>query len=443
MTITTHAVSAVDVAPLSREAAEELTERICAHAVRQARDSCELLSLIGEFDAGNGWAWSNGFKSVAHWLAWTCSMTQGTAREHIRVARALRRMPTITQAFGAGELSYSKVREATRIVDLVDEAKLYTMARYATASQLARMISSFRAAAGTRIKAEARRRFRLITRDDDPMTGVTGHLPAEEAAIQRARDLNSTPPTTEINRNDPDDHDATPPYTDADALLDVCQHYVATAVTEDESGEDRSLVIIEIAAEQLGADEHNVPAGIHPTPRTELVEVPSHAGPDPSTGSGHGIDTGRAPSLRSEVCTVRGAGGIEPHTAQRLICTGSVLGTVIDQHGDVLAMGRTRRLVSKRQRRALHLRDQLCQYPGCWRDRHLQAHHRVPWSQGGATDLANLILLCRFHHVVVHEGGMRIVRRDNTVSPVPGLGIRAGSSCYRTGNPPPKPAGAS
>ncbi|NYE70867.1 HNH endonuclease signature motif containing protein [Microlunatus parietis] len=103
---------------------------------------------------------------------------------------------------------------------------------------------------------------------------------------------------------------------------------------------------------------------------------------------------------------------MEPQTAERLICTGSVLGAVIDQHGDVLALGRTKRLVSKRQRRALQLRDQLCQYPGCWRDRQLQAHHRIPWSQGGATDLHNLILLCRFHHVAVHEGGMRIVRRD-------------------------------
>ncbi|WP_460820455.1 DUF222 domain-containing protein [Microlunatus parietis] len=171
---------------MSREAAEELTERICAQAARQARDSCELLILIGEFDAGNGWAWCNGFRSVAHWLAWTCSMTQGTAREHVRVARALRRMPAVTAAFGAGELSYAKVREVTRIVDLVDEAQLCTMARHATASQLARMISSFRAAAGTRIKTEARRQFRLITRDDDTMTGVTGRLPAEEAAIVTA-----------------------------------------------------------------------------------------------------------------------------------------------------------------------------------------------------------------------------------------------------------------
>jgi hypothetical protein len=82
----------------------------------------------------------------------------------------------------------------------------------------------------------------------------------------------------------------------------------------------------------------------------------------------------------------------------------------VDQHGNVLALGRTRRLVSKRQRRALQIRDRMCQYPGCHQTRHLQAHHRVPWIAGGATDLENLILLCRWHHTVVHEGGVAITK---------------------------------
>ncbi len=66
--------------------------------------------------------------------------------------------------------------------------------------------------------------------------------------------------------------------------------------------------------------------------------------------------------------------------------------------------------MSKAQRRALMVRDRICQFPGCRRDRHLQAHHVVAWSRGGATDLANLVLLCRSHHIAVHEGGIRISR---------------------------------
>ncbi|MFC7624736.1 DUF222 domain-containing protein [Microlunatus sp. GCM10028923] len=261
--------------------------------------------MIGEFDAGQGWGWSQGFKSVAHWLAWTCSMTPATAREHIRVARALRRMPTVTAAFGAGELSYSKVREVTRVVDVVDEAQLCELARYATASQLARMISSYRAAAGTRVRAEGRRLFRLVARDGDPLTGITGRLPADEvaivtAALERARDLNSTPPADDSAQADPDEHDATPPYTDADAFLDVCRHYLATAVTEDESGEDRSLVIIEVAAEQLAladvparvaAREHPVTPGQFAT--VELDDVPAGT-PDLSAFTTRAADTSGA-----------------------------------------------------------------------------------------------------------------------------------------------------
>lgn len=187
MTITTISPAAAEPVPLlDRRQADVLGGRICAHAARQARDCCELLVLIGEFDAGRGWSWSAGMKSLAHWLAWACSMSPGTAREHVRVARALRRMPRVTAAFGAGELSYSKVREITRLVGVVDEAELCEFARYATAPQLAKTIRAYRAAAGSRIRAEERRLFRLVPRDDDAMSGVTGRLPTEEAAVVAA-----------------------------------------------------------------------------------------------------------------------------------------------------------------------------------------------------------------------------------------------------------------
>jgi hypothetical protein len=55
-------------------------------------------------------------------------------------------MPTIAELFREGRLSYSKVREVTRVVDVVDEVRLAGLALTATASQLARMISGFRTA---------------------------------------------------------------------------------------------------------------------------------------------------------------------------------------------------------------------------------------------------------------------------------------------------------
>jgi Domain of unknown function (DUF222)/HNH endonuclease len=76
-----------------------------------------------------------------------------------------------------------------------------------------------------------------------------------------------------------------------------------------------------------------------------------------------------------------------------------------------LEAGRTTRVVSASQRRALAVRDGGCVFPGC--DRPLawcDAHHLRHWLHGGPTDLDNLVLLCRAHHRAVHEGGWRLHR---------------------------------
>ena len=84
---------------LDRDQANVLAGRICAAAGLAARSECELLELIGEFDAAGAIRWWLDVTSLAHWLSWCCSMSPGTAREHVRVARALRRMPTVAAAF--------------------------------------------------------------------------------------------------------------------------------------------------------------------------------------------------------------------------------------------------------------------------------------------------------------------------------------------------------
>ncbi len=67
------------------------------------------------------------------------------------------------------------------------------------------------------------------------------------------------------------------------------------------------------------------------------------------------------------------------------------------------------------------IRDQTCQFPGCTNSHHLQAHHVINWADGGPTQLNNLILLCRFHHTCVHEGGITITR--NHQAPYPAAAI--------------------
>ncbi len=77
----------------------------------------------------------------------------------------------------------------------------------------------------------------------------------------------------------------------------------------------------------------------------------------------------------------------------------------------ILDAGRTQRLVTAAQRRALRHRDRGCVFPGCdrpagWCD----AHHLVHWARGGPTDLSNLVLLCPHHHTTVHDDGWTLTR---------------------------------
>jgi hypothetical protein len=82
-----------------------------------------------------------------------------------------------------------------------------------------------------------------------------------------------------------------------------------------------------------------------------------------------------------------------------------------------LDVGRTRRLVSTKQRVALNARDKGCAFPNCSRPaRWSDAHHIVSWLNGGASDLDNLVLLCRRHHRIIHHSDW-VVRMTGTGIP--------------------------
>ena len=71
----------------------------------------------------------------------------------------------------------------------------------------------------------------------------------------------------------------------------------------------------------------------------------------------------------------------------------------------VLDVGRRQRTPPPALRRAVRERDGYrCQFPGC-ESRRTDIHHIQHWSKGGRTKLGNLILLCRAHHVIVHDNG--------------------------------------
>ncbi|WP_410665173.1 DUF222 domain-containing protein [Amycolatopsis sp. lyj-84] len=100
---------------------------------------------------------------------------------------------------------------------------------------------------------------------------------------------------------------------------------------------------------------------------------------------------------------VDGVTQITARHARMLACDAKIIPAVLGSESEPLDIGRATRTVTPGQRRALNLRDHGCAFPGCHRrPKHCEAHHIQPWSQLGDTDLDNLCLLCRYHHMVIH-----------------------------------------
>lgn len=100
--------------------------------------------------------------------------------------------------------------------------------------------------------------------------------------------------------------------------------------------------------------------------------------------------------------------GDQPITAdhaRRLACTAGIIPAVLGGDSEILDLGRSRRLFSRAQRKAMAVRDRTCRAEGCeipaaWCEAH---HAAAPWSQGGNTDLADGLLLCSWHHHRAHD----------------------------------------
>lgn len=101
---------------------------------------------------------------------------------------------------------------------------------------------------------------------------------------------------------------------------------------------------------------------------------------------------------------------LDAATARRLACDATLVTVLEHGAGKVLNVGRRTRTIPPALRRALTLRDQGCRFPGYCETRFVDAHHIHHWCDGGETRLDKLVLLCRFHHRLLHEESFAIVK---------------------------------
>ena len=147
----------------------ELGERIAELAARINIATCEMLTLVADFDRREGWA--DNFTSRAEWLAWRAGRTLAAARENVRIAHALEELPLAAEAMATGQLSYTKVRTMTRVATPETEATLLEFAQSTSAARLEQLA----------------RRWKTLSRD--------GELSVEEAR-HRSRTFSVTIATT-------------------------------------------------------------------------------------------------------------------------------------------------------------------------------------------------------------------------------------------------------
>ena len=248
------------------------------------------------------------------------------------------------------------------------------MAVGTTASHVEKLARTYRQAerlqdARAAFNAYRQREFRCHTTDDGSLV-FEGRLPAEVGALLvqaldrgvewlfrgQVRGIQDVPLAERR----------------ADALAALAERFLAQPPEEDEglNSADRFLVTVHASAEAL----------------PEYGELDPRDPPQVEDG----------PVLAAE-------------TVRRIACDCAVVHIRESSEGEPLDVGRKTRTIPSAIRRALKRRDLGCRFPGCVNSRFVDGHHIVHWADGGETKLSNLVLLCRHHHRLLHEGGYYVV----------------------------------
>jgi hypothetical protein len=360
---------------------EDLSREIADLAAHLDAATHRLLTCIRQFDEAGGW-YEQGADSCAHWLAWRIGLDPATAREKVRVARALGKLPAIDEALRVGKLSYAKARALTRVATPETEAKLLEVAVVATGAQLERLCRGYRRALAPDEALAPEERS--VRRRDLPggMVKLQIVLAPDEAdlvlrALDRARevvhgetDVSAEAPQRDGRQQDVSAETSAPGSTwpsRADGVVALAENFLAGNPATGNGGE-RFQVMVHVDQDPLAPD--GVAAAT--------------------------LDDGTR---------------VSAETFRRIACDCGVVAVAGD--GADLNIGRRARSIPPAIRRALTLRDRGCRFPGCTHTRFLHGHHIRHWLHGGETSVTNLALLCTFHHHLVHEGGWAVARGED------------------------------
>ncbi len=348
----------METAELAQCSVDDLAESIGQmHAAAMAAQAA-MLELIAAYDARGAWR-DDGATSMGAWLAVRLNTSFAHGTEMARVARALAELPALRSVVADGALSWAQTVAVTQLASPETDVTWAAEAPAMSAAQLQLAVRCRRPP-----EPEVRQRWlRLRTDPDSGWTRLSGRLPGADGTVVTTvleRLAAQVPPDADIGRPGAFENRM------ADALVEMSSTRLAA-----EADADRACVVVHVDAAVLAG---TAPGGAQ----------------------------------------VIGGPAIAAEAARRLACDARVEfvahgpRTSLGRPGPVVGISRTSRQIPPWLARHLRQRDGGCRFPGCGRTRWTQAHHVLPWSQGGPTDASNLLTLCHVHHVLLHEGGWRL-----------------------------------
>jgi len=320
-----------------------------------------LLEAMAECERDATWL-ADGCRDFPHWISAQLGISNWSARRWVAASEALPRLTQVRDALGSGALSIDKVLELSRYATPETECRLISWAKRVTPATIRRAADV--ASAPDReetIESDKSRHLDYWWTDDGRRLWLEGSWPSEQGAViakSLDRMAGRLPDIV-------DDEDESPSLETslgmrrADALVALTSHRIA-----EDADADRATVVVHVDAETLGSD---------------------HGGAE-----------------------IEGGGVVGAETARRLACDGRIEFAFHDCCGRTVGVDRAARTPSAWLVRQLRHRDRGCTFPGCDARWFLHAHHIRHWGRGGPTDLDNLVLVCTFHHKLVHEYGWHV-----------------------------------
>ncbi len=322
-----------------------------------------------------------GSASPASWIARICGMSVTSAADRVCVGTQLESLPRVAGALGSGEISYQSASQLCHLRDklaekagLFDEEEMLGYAREYSVSELRKLCRLARHVVDPDgFFKEEEQNFLLrhfhLSQMPDGMFALDGLLdPVSGAALQTAVDVLAKPKGAEDER--------TARQRRADAIGELALHAMEQGTLPRRHGV-KPQINLTMSLEALKGECEVAPAELD-------LSLP-----------------------------------ISTRTAERLACD-CTISRVVLADSMVIDVGRATRTVSPPTMRALRVRDKGCRFPGCDRQVNWSSPHHIRfWARGGSGKLPNLVLLCYFHHRLVHEGGWQVVKAGREFQFIP------------------------